>query len=367
MNVTAPLPALMLIAALTAACTPRAGAPPVVPAVYVTEVRATPQEQVRVFSGVVRPRVESDLAFRLGGKVSERLVDVGERVRRGQVLARIDAVDYRLAVQAASGQLRAAEVDAAQSASDAARFGRLLQDGSVGGADAERQQARADAASGRLTQARSQLELARNRHGHAELVAPFDGVVTSLRLEVGQVVSEGQALMTVARLGELEVVVNVPEGLAPSLREYEAQARPGGGAGQPGLALRLRELAPSAMAATRTYGARYSIVKPAADLRMGATADVVLTRRGGGRAVELPLSALLSTGGAPAVWLVNAERGSLVRQSVTLVHQGSDSVRVEGLPDGSWVVSVGAQKLDAGMRVRAVRRPLDVHTAGRAS
>ncbi|MFW2357207.1 efflux RND transporter periplasmic adaptor subunit [Hydrogenophaga sp.] len=336
MNSATQLTTLMLTAALTAACTPQAAAPPVVPAVYVTEVRAAPHELARVLSGVVRPRIESDLAFRLGGKVSERLVDVGQRVRRGQVLARIDSVDYRLALQAASGQLRAAEVDAAQSASDAARFGRLLQDGSVGGADAERQQARADGASGRLTQARSQLELARNRQGYAELVAPFDGVVTSQRLEVGQVVSEGQGVLTVARAGELDVVVDVPEGLAASLSEYQAEVRQGDASNTPTLALHLRELAPSAAASTRTYRARYTIANAPPALRLGATADVVLTRRGGKTAVELPLSALLSTGGPAAVWLVNADSGALTRQSITLVHQGSARCGSRVCPTAPW-------------------------------
>ena len=145
---------LGLALALTA-CAPKAAPAPVVQSVYVTPVRNDNGTAQRVLFGSVRPRVEADLSFRTGGKLTERLVELGQSVRTGQVLARIDPADYQLAAQAAAEQQRAAEVDAVQSASDAARFKRLLADGSVGAADAERQQARADAAAARLIQSRS--------------------------------------------------------------------------------------------------------------------------------------------------------------------------------------------------------------------
>jgi len=141
------------------------------------------------------------------------------------VLARLDPADVQLGVDVAAEQLRAADVDATQAASDAARFKRLLADGSVGAADQERQQARADAAAARRSQAQRQLDLQRNRAGYAVLTAPFDGVITALRFETGQNVAEGQAMMTLARPGELEVVVDVPEALAPTLREHKASAQ----------------------------------------------------------------------------------------------------------------------------------------------
>jgi RND family efflux transporter MFP subunit len=337
------------------ACTPAADKAPPIPAVYVTPVHNDHGDDVQILSGTVRPRIESDLAFRAGGKVTARLVDIGQSVRAGQALARIDATDYQLAADAAAEQLRAAQVDATQAASDAARFKRLLQDGSVGAADHERQQARADAAAARLVQAERQLEALRNRSSYATLTAPFDGVVNGLQLEVGQMVAEGQAVMTLAKPGELEVVVDVPEALAAGVRQKVAHARI---AGNPDLVnLKLRELAPSASAQARTFRARYSIASAPPGLRMGMTAHLQLAGKDVAPSAQLPSGALLTTHKTPSVWLVNDKAGTLTRQAVTLLSQSTDQVRVTGLPEGALVVSAGAQKLDAGMKVQAVTRP----------
>ena len=344
------------IAAMTAlsACAPQDAKAPPLPTVYVTPVRNDLGEDLRILSGSVQPRVETHVAFRTGGKVTARLVDVGQQVRAGQPLARLDVADYQLAVDAARS-CSAAQVDATQSASDAARFKRLLQDGSVGAADQERQQARADAAAARLVQAERQLDLQRNRAGYAVLVAPFDGVVTGRQIEVGQMVAEGQPAISLAQPAELEVVVDLPETLAPAVREQTGQARI---AGLPGLAkLRLRELAASASPTGRTFRARYAIESPPAGLRMGVTADVQLARKGATSSAELPTGALLTTQQQPTVWVVNEKTGALTRQPVVLLSQSTDRVRVTGLPDGVLVVSAGAQKLDAGMKVQTAARP----------
>lgn len=365
------------LAGVLTACAPKAAPAPVVQSVYVSPVRNDSGAVQRVLFGSVRPRVEADLSFRAGGKVTERLVELGQSVRAGQALARIDAADYQLALQAAAEQQRAAEVDAVQAGSDAARFKRLLADGSVGAADAERQQARADAAAARLMQAQKQFELARNRAGYAVLTAPFDGVVTALRFEAGQLVDDKQAVLSLAKPSELEVVVDVPEAMVVGLKAWQTSAQVGSSADPSTpktMPLRLRELAPSANAATRTTRARYALTAPAqgADLRMGMSAEVRLQQPGPVSGAELPLSALLVTASAdhasrpsngaaitgPSVWLVDAKTGALSRQAVQLLSQSTDQVRVAGLADGALVVSVGAQKLDAGLRVQAVQRPL---------
>ena len=353
------LPALATTAVLLAACSPAPSPVPRLPAVFVSTVHNEGAGSVRLLPGHLRPRVESELGFRAGGKVIARAVELGQSVRAGQVLGRVDDADYQLAVAAAAEQQRAAEVDRTQAASDAARFQRLLSDGSVGAADAERQQARADAAAARLTQAGRQLDLARNRAGYAVLTAPFDGVVTAIRFEVGQLLAEGQPVISLAKPGELELQVDVPEALAPGLQSWAASATLG--EGRTPVALRLRELAPSAAAGSRTFRARYALVSgaAAANRRMGMTAELRLQRPGGVAAAELPIGALLATSPASAaVWQVDTQTGALQRQPVQLISQTTDLVRVAGLTDGALVVSVGAQKLDAGMKVRAVPRPL---------
>lgn len=372
----APLTLLVLLGA----CTPKPAAPPVVPSVFVSSVRNDTGTVQHVLFGHVHPRVEADLSFRTGGQITARLVELGQAVRKGQALARIDPADYELAVRAAEQQQRAAEVDAMQAASDAARFKRLLVDGSVGAADAERQQAHADAAASRLSQAQKQADLARNRAGYAVLTAPFDGVVTALRFEVGQMVDDKQPVLSLARPGELEVLVDLPESLVTELKSWQASVLLGDATAtakaQP-LALQLRELAPSANPATRTTRARYALPAPAdgTSWRMGMTAEVRLQRPELQAGAELPLGALLLTqapsaavttpvliasapAAGPAVWLVEAKTGALKRQPVQLLSQTSDHVRVAGLADGALVVTVGAQKLDAGMKVQPVQRPL---------
>ena len=164
------LTSLAAASLLMAGCSEPPASRPVVKPVFVTIAAPAATAQTRSFTAVVRARIESDVAFRTGGKVVERLVEVGDRVKAGQVLARLDLTDHQLAVKAAADQVQAATVDAQQAASDEARFRRLLADGSVGAADHERQKARADAAAARLDQARRQLDLARNREGYATLV-----------------------------------------------------------------------------------------------------------------------------------------------------------------------------------------------------
>lgn len=346
---------------LLAACSPPGPKPAAVPAVYVTPVALQPTALERRFTAVVTPRIESDVAFRTGGKVLTRLVDLGEAVRAGQPLARLDSNDLRLAVEAAAEQLRAAEVDAQQAASDAARFTRLAADGSVPGADRERQQARADAAAARLAQAQRQLDLARNRDGYTTLAAPFDGVVTAVRIEPGQVIGEGQPAFAIARAQELELAVDVPEAMASTLAVQQATTTGPAGAALP---LRLRELAPSAHPATRSFRARYALTAPKPEgWRIGMTVELRLAGRAAAAVAELPAGAVVKADGAAAVWLVadpaKDTAGALRSQPVEVVSQSGDRVRLRGVPDGAWVVSAGAHKLDVGMRVRPIPRPLD--------
>ncbi len=354
-------------ALLLAACTPATEPVAPVQAVYVTPVHHDMGEAERRLSGTVSARFESELSFRVGGKVTLRSVDVGQTVRQGQVLARLDEADLQLGLDVASEQWRASQVESEQASSDAARFRRLLTDGSVGAADLERQQARADAAVARLAQARSQLDLSRRRIGYATLTAPFDGVVTALRFEAGQVIAEAQPLITLARPSALDVVVDVPESLAPQLQSYQASARLAAqahdGALRP-LELRLRELAPTASAATRTFRARYTITAPgvssasSAGLRLGNTVELLLSRGNAVASARLPLGAVLSVTQSPTVWVVDPNAGTLTQSPVEVLSQTNDAVRVRGLAEGALVVSVGAQKLDAAMKVRAVARPL---------
>lgn len=357
---TLALTGLAAVSGLIAGCSEAPAPAPVARPVFVTTVHPTPAAQTRSFTSVLRARVESDLAFRTGGKVTERLVEVGDRVKAGQALARLDPADHQLAVKAAADQVQAATVDAQQAASDEARLRRLSADGAVGAADHERQKARADAAAARLDQARRQLELARNREGYASLVAPYAGLVTALRFERGQVVSEGQPVVALAREGDHEVVVELPEDWVGRARGLTATAAPWSDP-QAAVRLVLRELSPQASPQGRTYRARYAATPEAraqvAAWPLGSTVVLRLSAPQAGPAtVALPVSAVLKGSGSEGVWALDTQGSGLVFTPVKVVAQDDATVHVTGLTPGSRIVSVGAQKLDARTLVRAIHR-----------
>ncbi len=348
----------LAVALLLAGCAPSPPPAAIVPAAYVTPVSLRTSQAERRLTATVVSRLESEVAFRVGGKVVTRLAELGQEVRVGQPLARLDGNDLGLALEVAAEQLRAAEVDAQQAASDAARFARLASEGSLPGADHERQQARADAASARLAQARRQLDLARNRRNYTTLTAPFDGVVTAVRAEPGQVVAEGQPVFAIARAQGIELAVDVQESMAASLSKQRATAVDPDGVALP---LRLRELAPSASAVSRTFRARYALaVAPPPAWRLGMTTELRIAGTTGEPTGEVPAGAGVNAADGPVVWLLaDRQAGTLRAHPVQVVAQSSDRLLLRGVPDGAWMVSAGAHKLDAGMRVRPVARPLD--------
>jgi RND family efflux transporter MFP subunit len=300
------------------------------------------------------------MAFRTGGKVVERLVEVGDVVKAGQVLARLDPADLQLAANAAADQVKAALVETQQAASDEARLRRLLADGSVGAADHERQKARADAAAARLDQARRQLDLAGNRKGYATLVAPYAGVVTALRFERGQVVGEGQPVLSLARNGEREVVADLPEEWIGKVRALAAIATPWHDA-KSSMPLVLREVSPIASAQGRTFRVRYGAAAQArtevAALPLGSTVQLNLSAPPSGPATAVvPVTALVKANGPAGVWVLDAKGSRVVFTAVEVVAIDDAWVNVTGLAAGSRIVTAGAQKLDAGLAVRAIER-----------
>ncbi len=342
---------LLVLSGCKAPAEPKASAPQ---PVMVSVVQQKSTDSARQFSAVVEARDETRLGFRASGKVITRSADIGQRVTAGQVLASLDVSDYQLAVTAAADQLRAAQVDAKQQRVDAERLVRLLKDGSVGQADTERQRARAEAAEALQAQAASQLSLAKNRAGYTELTAPFSGVITAISFETGQIVAEGQPVLSLARDGGLDVVVDLPEQWVKDLAQQQASVRRWDDA-EAMIPVKLRELAPMANPQTRTYRAKFSGIPN--DWRLGMTAQLRLTEpQQQGVAAELPASSLIQRGQQqPFVWVVDAQ-GGVQAKPVQVLRYGQNSVWLSGLLDGEQVVSVGGQKLDAAMQVRPIVR-----------
>jgi RND family efflux transporter MFP subunit len=341
-------------ALLMAACSAEtAPAPKSERPVQVQSVRFETGGLTREFVGVVRARHETDLGFRVGGKVVARIVNVGDQVRAGDVIARLDPQDLRLQVESAEAELSAAQSSLTQAAADLQRYTTLKTRGFAAVAEFDRKQAANDEAEGRLARAQRALELARNQLDYAELKASADGVITATPVEPGQVVAIGHPVVRLAHRGEKEAVVALPETWLNEAREASATVRLWSDRGRRFQAT-LRELSPQADPATRTYAARFTVHDADDSVAFGMTATVTLEHAREAPVVRLPLAAVLNRGTGPSVYVVDAG-GALVLQPVTVTAFTADVALVtSGISNGDRVVTLGVQKLEAGLRVRTV-------------
>ncbi|PXX44330.1 efflux RND transporter periplasmic adaptor subunit [Aquitalea magnusonii] len=304
------------------------------------------------FAGQVRARTETDLAFRIGGKVIAKLVNSGEHVRKGQVLARLDASDTSLDISAKQAQLAAAESDLAQQQLNLKRYQELLAKQFISQAQVDSQQNGVNAARAKRDEARAQLTASRNQGSYTQLVADADGIVSQMLAEPGQVVAAGQTVARLAHDGEREVAIQLPENALASVRQQQTFTI-SLWAGKQQYQGRLRELAGDADPATRTYAARITLPQ-AAGLALGQTATVSLpgASHGDSSAMRLPLTALLDEQGKHALWIVDPKTLRVSRRAVSVLNIDSDSASVRGaLQPGELVVTAGVHLLHEGQRV----------------
>jgi len=321
--------------------------------VQVQRVSFEQENAAREFVGVVRARYETDLGFRVAGKIVARLVNVGDRVRAGDVVARLDPQDLRLQSESAEAEISAANSNLVQAAADLERYTTLRTRGYASVADFDRKKWAKDEAEGRLERARRALDLARNQLGYGDLKADADGVITATLAEAGQVVAIGQAVARLAHRGEKEAVVALPEDWLGVARKSNATVRLWSDRDRSHNAA-LRELSPQADAASRTYAARFTIQDADDTVAFGMTATVTLSPAANASVARLPLSAILNRGTGPVVYVVD-QSGALERRPVTVTSFSEDSAVVtSGIGDGDKVVTLGVQKLEAGLKVRTI-------------
>lgn len=319
-------------------------------------VQPQPSAQaVDSYPGEVRARYEPDLAFRVGGKVSRRLVEVGERVKANQPLAQLDPQDVRLQLEAARAQVAAAEANLNLVRAERDRYKTLMDRQMVSRSQYDNAENMYRSGQARLKQVKAEFDVANNQAGYAVLRAPQDGVVVKRQVEVGQVVSAGQTVFTLATDGEREVLISVPEQNFGRFKigqpvRVELWSQPGRRFDG-----RIRELSPAADPKSRTFAARIAFTAGQVPAELGQSARVII-QTDNVIALSVPLSALSAEKGVSYVWVVQPDN-TLKRVLVRIGAFGEKSVPVlEGLSPDNWVVAAGVHVLREGQQVRPVDR-----------
>jgi RND family efflux transporter MFP subunit len=325
--------------------------------VLAAPVHYAPQWQAREFVATIKPRIEVDHAFRVTGKVVRRFVEVGQRVKKGDVLATLDEADLRSQKEQAEAELAASRMALEQASADERRAIKLNKDGWTAKAALDRQRTAAEEARGRYQRASRALDIAKNALEYATLRADGNGIVTQTSVEPGQVVAAGQGVVRVARSGELEAAVALPEAFAASASAGEARLFLWS---EPSKTYRakLRELSPSADAMTRTFAARFSLPDADSAIAIGMTATLTIENKDATPAVNVPLAALFNQGQGPSLWKVDDE-GRLTLTPVTVLrYEARTALVTGGVAEGDNIVVLGVQKLDAHQRVRVVKQEI---------
>lgn len=346
----------LALGAALAGCSRPEPPPEPVRAVKLLTVGASEVQAQRLFAADVRARVESRLGFRVAGKLVQRPVELGQAVRAGQLLAQLDARDYRLAVQAAQAQVAAATTQRDLAQADYERFAQLKAQNFISGAELDRRRASLQAAQAQLTQALAQASSQGNQEHYTQLRADADGVVTAIEAEPGQVLEQGQTVLRLAQGGARDAVFAVPEDLVGQLRVgQEVAVRPWGGAAEGAAKLRatVRDIAASADPVTRTFTVKAALSgSPLPPLGATLTVYPSAFAPSGVQALRLPTSALWAQGQQTAVWVFDAASSTVRAQVIEVAQVDGNEVLVRaGLQAGAQVVATGVHVLAPGQKV----------------
>ena len=343
----------VLIVLLTA-CSRQAPVPEPVRAVRTLTIAAGQAGGSVDYAADVRPRVESRLGFRVGGKMVSRPADLGDSVKAGQVLASLDPQDLRLGQEAARSSVQAARVNYEQAEADLKRFKELRDQGFISTAELERRETTLKSAQAQLEQAQAQASVQVNQARYSTLVADVSGVVTAVEAEPGAVLAAGATVLRVAQDGPRDVVFAVPEDQAAAIRSLQdragaLQVRMWGDGAAP-LPATVREVAAAADPTTRTFVVKADIGKTAARLGQTATVSIALPVVPG--VVKLPLTAVFEQQGKSSVWLLDTASMTVRAQAIQVAGaEGNWVIVAGGLAPGQQIVSAGVHVLTAGQKV----------------
>ena len=312
-----------------------------------------PVGEDRYVIGEIKPRYESDLSFRVAGKVLSRPVDVGASVRQGDTLATLDTQDYQNRLRSAQADVSSAEAALAEAQTAEARHARLLKDGATPRAAHDAALRDLRAAQARLITAKANLSLAQDQLNYTELKADFDGLITAVGAEAGQNVNPGQMVVKLARPGDKDGVFNIAEAAFTEVsnKDLDVVVWP---LSNPDLTVEgvVREISPVADPVTRTYTVKVTLKNPPPHIPFGVSIGGRLKSQAA-LAVVLPLSALFEKNGSPAVWVFDQQSASLTLRPITVArYEAKTAVIANGLAKGDIVVTAGVNTLRIGQKVR---------------
>ena len=346
------IPALVLLAWLAACSRSEEKPPPEVIRPVLSMVVEPKTVETFGFAGTVQPQYSADLAFRLLGRVVSRDVKVGDIVTKGTTIAALDPTALELAVQASKADLSNAEAQFANASASEERQRALLASANTSQAVYDAAQQAKQAAAAGVERANAALAKSQEQLGYARLFSDFDGVVTAVGAEVGQTVSAGQTVVTVARTDPREAVVDIPDQLTGDLSvgtpfEIILQSLP-----SIKTQAKLREIAPQAEGTTRTQRVRLTLINPPAAFRLGSTVTASRVTQVT-PTIELPMTALLETDGADKVWVVDPQTSSVSTREIKVASKNGGSFTVaSGLDAGMRVVTAGVHSLSEGQKVK---------------
>lgn len=302
-----------------------------------------------VYTGVVTARVESNIGFRVTGKVIERRVDVGQEVRKGQVLMRLDRNDLVLNYSAQKAAVATAQAKYTQAVADETRLNGLSEQGAISAQAYDSAKAALDATKAALDAAKAQAKIAKNADSYADLVADADGIVVGVFVEPGQIVASGQAVVRLAKNGPREAEVYLPESVRPAVGSeatamiYSEQSKK--------YKVHLRELSKAANPVSRTFTAKY-VIPDSSSIPLGSTVSVELNGAGE-KLLQIPLSSIYDDGRTVGIWIVNPNNSAVSLRKVSVKQVSSEFAFVAGevSPD-ELIVALGAHLLHEGERVK---------------
>ncbi|MGP1716912.1 MAG: efflux RND transporter periplasmic adaptor subunit [Methylophilus sp.] len=344
---------MMAVAALLAACHKESQEVAAPRPVWVMTVGAADHQVGGSYTGEVRSRYESNIGFRIAGKITERAVNVGDQVKKGQLIARLDPNDSRLNAQAATADVQTAQANLALAQSELERRQQLYRQQFISRSALDSYETQVKTAQARVTQAQSQAAVSHHQTAYTQLLADRAGVIGMIQAEPGQVVAAGQTVAQIYDLQTLEVQIAVPETSIDRLQVGDHAQVTLTEAAQ-AYAARIREISPAANNQTHAFDLRIQLLQPDPRIKLGMTAQVAFTQTNATQKIIVPATAVTQQGGQAIVWVITNNNQAHKRVVTTGALDETGVEITSGLQAQETIATIGVHTLTEGMQVQAV-------------